>query len=392
MALRPAVLVVILLPGVYAYAGQAPAARDVVVKAADGTQLKATYYIAEKPGPAVLLLHMCNTTRKSWEPLAPQLAAAGIHTLAMDYRGFGDSGGDRFDTLTQLEALKTINGNWPGDIDAAYAFLLGLQGVDKARIGVAGGSCGVTQAVHVARRHREVRSLALLAGPIDPEGLQFIEQAAWLPIFAAAAADDQYDSKAPQSMQWILEMSGNPRNRFSGFKDGRHGTEIFGPHPELPKQIVAWYVDTLLTNPADPAVPVEPKQTPAREFWQKVRTADGVAGAAKMFHDLRKADPKAVPFPETQLNLLGYQYLQAGKTKEAIEVFRLNTEAYPASANTYDSLGDAYLADGQNDLALAASRKAIEMLTADTVSDDRKKAIRDSAEQKIVKLKGGEKQ
>ena len=42
-------------------------------------------------------------------------------------------------------------------------------------------------------------------------------------------------------MQWILAMSGNPRNKFSGFKDGKHGTEIFGPHPELPKQIVAWY-------------------------------------------------------------------------------------------------------------------------------------------------------
>ena len=50
-------------------------------------------------------------------------------------------------------------------------------------------------------------------------------------------------------MQWILAMSGNPRNKFSGFKDGKHGTEIFGPHPELPKQIVAWYADTLVKQP-----------------------------------------------------------------------------------------------------------------------------------------------
>jgi hypothetical protein len=66
----------------------------------------------------------------------------------------------------------------------------------------------------------------------------------------------------------------------------------------------------------------------------------------------------------------------------------LNNETYPRSANTYDSLGDAYLADGQNDLALKFSQKAIEMLPTDPVSDNRKKAIRDSAEEKIAKLKG----
>src|SRR5918911_600847 len=76
-----------------------PPPRDVALTAADGTRLQATYYAAPKPGPAVLLLHMCNTTRGSWAPLAPQLAAAGIHALTMDYRGFGESAGDRFDAL-----------------------------------------------------------------------------------------------------------------------------------------------------------------------------------------------------------------------------------------------------------------------------------------------------
>jgi predicted alpha/beta hydrolase len=67
----------------------------VAIAATDGTKLSATYYAAAKPGPAVLLLHMCNTTRRSWDPLAPRLAAAGINALSVDYRGFGDSGGAR---------------------------------------------------------------------------------------------------------------------------------------------------------------------------------------------------------------------------------------------------------------------------------------------------------
>jgi pimeloyl-ACP methyl ester carboxylesterase len=369
-----------------------PAPRDATLAAADGIQLKATYYPAAKPGPAVLLLHMCNTTRKSWEPLAPQLAAAGIHALAIDYRGFGESGGDPFDTMPPLEAQKVVNDKWPSDVDAAYAFLVAQAGVDKARIGAAGGSCGVNQAVQLARRHPEIRSLVLLAGPADAKGLEFIEQTHWLPIFAAAAADDQYDAHAPELMEWMLALSGNPRNKFSGFKDGRHGTEIFGPHPELPNQIVAWYVDTLLKNPANPAETVAPQKTPMREFWQKAEATGGVSAAVQIFHQVRQHDPKAVLFPEAALNQLGYQHLQAGRTKEAIELFKLNTEAYPASANTYDSLGDAYLADGQNDMALQASRKAIEMLANDNSSENVKKAIRASAERKIAKLNGRDKE
>jgi dienelactone hydrolase len=372
-----------------AFAQGPPPPRDVALAAADGTKLSATYYAAAQTGPAVLLLHMCNTTRKSWEPLAPQLAAAGIHALSVDYRGFGESGGDRFDALTPQDAQRTIDEKWPGDIDTAYNFLLAQPGVDKTRIGAAGGSCGVANAVRLARRHPEVRSLALLAGPLDPDGLTFITGTPWLPIFAAAASDDQYDADAPAQMRWILAMSGNPRNKFSGFRDGKHGTEIFGPHPELPKQIVAWYADTLVKNPADPKAAVSVKNTPVREFWQKASSPTGVSEAVQMFYDARQRDPRARLFPEAQLNQLGYLHLQAGRAAEAVRLFRLNTLAYPMSANTFDSLGDAYLASGQDELALRASERALALLEKDPSSEARKNAIRDSAEQKIAKLKGG---
>jgi len=365
--------------------------QDVTLSAADGTRLKGTYYAAPKPGPAVLLLHMCNTTRTSWEPLGRQLAAAGIHALSFDYRGFGESGGDRFDPARAQEAQNIITNKWPGDIDTAYDFLVAQAGVDRTRIGAAGGSCGVAHAVRLARRHPEVRSLVLLAGPLDADGLTFITETPGLPLFAAAAADDQYDNDSPGLMQWILAMSGNPRNRFSGFKDGKHGTEIFGPHPELPKQIVAWYSDTLVKSPADPKAPVTVKTTPAREFWQKASFLTGVAAAVQLFHETRRRDPRATLFPEAQLNLLGYLHLQAGRTAQAVELFTLNTLAYPTSANTYDSLGDAYVANGQNGLALHASEKALALLAADTVDDNRKKAIRASAEQKIATIKGSSK-
>jgi dienelactone hydrolase len=383
------VLSLVLLLGISpAFAQGPPAAREVSIAAPDGTNLKGTYYAAAQPGPAVVLLHMCNTTRRSWDPLAPQLASAGIHALSIDYRGFGDSGGDRFDGMPPQDAQRVITERWPGDIDAALDFLLTQGGVDRTRIGAAGGSCGVNQAVRLARRRPEVRSLALLAGTLDPESIGFITETPWLPIFAAAAADDQYDPNAPETMRWILALSGNPRNKFAGYKDGRHGTEMFGPHPDLPKQIVAWYTDTLVTRPADPKAAVSVKKSPQREFWRKAASATGVADAVQMFYDVAQRGDRVVLFGEGQLNQLGYFHLQAGRTNDAIRLFRLNTIAYSGSANTYDSLADAYLANGQNELALRMSEKAVEMLAKDPSDENRKKAIRDSAEHKIAKLKG----
>lgn len=365
------------------FAGAPPAPRNVDIPAPDGIPLKATYYPAAKPGPAVLLLHMCNTTRQSWRPLAEGLAAAGIHALALDYRGFGESGGERFHP--GAEQQQTMREKWPGDVDAALAYLLGQPGVDSTRLGAAGGSCGVTQAVQVARRHPQVRSLALLAGPADADGLQFLMRTPWLPVFTAAAADDQFDADALHSMQWLGALNGNPRNRFMGFADGKHGTEIFGPHPELPRQIVAWFVDTLTKHPADPKVPVTAPKNPMAEFWALVNQPAGVPQAVEMFHAARQRDAKAFLFPEAALNLLAYQRMQDADLAQAITLFQLNTEAYPDSANVYDSLGDAYVAAGQNELALAATRKALELLPG-VANQQFREAIRQSAEQKLQKL------
>src|SRR5215471_17554537 len=128
---------------------QSASTKDVDIPAPDGTKLRATFFAAAKPGPGLLLLHMCNTTRKSWEPLAKELSEKGINALTIDNRGFGESGGPRFEGASQ-DVIKELNEKWPKDFDAAYDFLVSQPGVDKTRIAVGGGSCGVGNAVGVA--------------------------------------------------------------------------------------------------------------------------------------------------------------------------------------------------------------------------------------------------
>lgn len=364
-----------------------PAGRDVEIAALDGVKLGATYYAAAKPGPAVLLLHMCNADRKSWEPLGPQLAAAGLHALALDYRGYGESGGERFNDDARRQQ-EVVTQKWPGDVDAALAWLGTQPGVDARRLGVAGGSCGVNQAVQAARRHPDVtRALVLLAGGTNGDGVRFLRTNAWLPVFTSAAADDQFGAEFVRSMKWLVELNGNPRNRFVGFPDGRHGTEIFGPHPELPRQIVEWFVDTLIKTPADPKAPAAAPQTPTGRFWAALEEPGGASAAAEIYHEARKRDPEAYLFPEGILNQTAYDLMAAGKAKDAIVLCRLNTEAYPTSANAYDSLADAYLADGQTEPARQAARKVIELLPGDKSPEDFKTLVRQSAERKLAAAK-----
>jgi tetratricopeptide (TPR) repeat protein len=90
--------------------------------------------------------------------------------------------------------------------------------------------------------------------------------------------------------------------------------------------------------------------------------AKGRAETAVELYRRFKAEPVHL-YADTErpINSLGYRLLNEGKIKEAISVFRLNVESYPASPNVYDSLADAYLAAGDKKAALESYRKELEL-------------------------------
>lgn len=53
--------------------------------------------------------------------------------------------------------------------------------------------------------------------------------------------------------------------------------------------------------------------------------------------------------------------MQAGANLDAIQVFKLNVEDHPQSSNVYDSLGEAYLVDGDKALAIANYQRSIDL-------------------------------
>lgn len=104
-----------------------------------------------------------------------------------------------------------------------------------------------------------------------------------------------------------------------------------------------------------------PKQSIATVLMNSIQVKD-VASAIKEYRAL-KAGPTAAEydFAETELNRLGYQLLQMKKVADAIEIFKLNVEMFPQAANAYDSLGEAYMANGNKESSIASYKKSLEL-------------------------------
>ena len=365
------------------------AERVVDLTAADGTKLKATFFSTDKPGPGVLLLHQCNRQRKVWDGLANQLAGAGINVLTLDIRGFGESGGIPMQQATPEQA-RDMQDKLPGDIDLALQYLESQPGVKHDVIGVGGASCGVNNSVQAARRHPEVKSLVLLSGNTDLNGRNFLRNDKTVPVFFAYADDDEFPPSII-AIQWLYSITADPSKKLVSFPNGGHGADIFPKHPELPQQIVDWYVTTLITTPGRAPVPKQAVSVPANiQVLNAIDQPGGAAKAEQMLMDARKQDPKAAaPFDETLVNLMGYEHMQDGDLKGSIQIFELNVMAFPNSPNVYDSLSDAYLADGQKQLAAENAKKALELLPSDTTDNQqRKDGIKKSAEDKLKQLGG----
>jgi len=379
------------------------APRVVDLKASDGAILKASYLAAAKPGPGVVLFHQSNRTRKEWDDLATQLAAAGINTLTFDVRGHGESGGQE----SRGEARKK---QWPLDLDAAFQYLISQPGVKRDVIGIGGaGVIGVENSVETARRHSDqVKSLVLLSGETSRDGLQFLRQASQLPELFVVADDDEYPPIV-EAMELLYITSSNSGKKFVHYSaaqeapwlwyepfdigkvpaKGGHGTDLFKPHPELPGIIVDWFVTTLIKTPGH-----APADTVASALiLNQIETPDGVAQATRQLIEARKTDPNVQLFPEITVDIIASGHFREGDAKTAIEIFKLNLLAYPDSADAHNNLADAYLKDGQKDLARQYAEKALALLDSHAApasswsdTEQRRGEIRKDVEQVLKKL------
>jgi tetratricopeptide (TPR) repeat protein len=82
-------------------------------------------------------------------------------------------------------------------------------------------------------------------------------------------------------------------------------------------------------------------------------------GAAEAIRGFKTNSQVSEKLPESFVNALGYQMINAKKLEDAIALFVFNTEQYPESWNVYDSLGEAYVNSEHYDLAVVNYRRSL---------------------------------
>jgi predicted Zn-dependent protease len=103
----------------------------------------------------------------------------------------------------------------------------------------------------------------------------------------------------------------------------------------------------------------QPGPAPAFGPFLAALRASGAAQALHGYRAARQARPSDPAIDEETMNRIGYVLLRGKNVKDAIEVFKQNVADHPDSWNVFDSLGEAYAADGQTALAIQAYKRSL---------------------------------
>jgi len=122
-----------------------------------------------------------------------------------------------------------------------------------------------------------------------------------------------------------------------------------------------WLAITLANMLVDEITSGEPPKTPLLVALAGYTAMSGEDVVAAYRAAALQGERYDLSDSEGLLNAIGYDFLEQEKAQDAIEVFSLNIELFPDSPNTYDSLGEALLASGQPDAALAQYKRVLDL-------------------------------
>lgn len=169
-------------------------------------------------GPTgVILAHMRPSDQTSWFPFATRLAADGEFTaLTFDFRGYGDSAGDKeFDKIDL-------------DVEAAYRYMTGVRGIKK--VFLVGASMGGTASLIVGAEVA-VAGVVTISAPADFQYLDALEPAAKITA-PKLFVSSEGDVPANRSQEQFMEVAPDPKEQVI-YPGDAHGTTLldgdYGP-------------------------------------------------------------------------------------------------------------------------------------------------------------------
>jgi esterase/lipase len=164
--------------------------------------------------------------QKSWVPLARKLAEKGYLAMTFDFRGYGESDGEK--VIAEIDR----------DLEGAYRF---LQPKVK-KIFLAGASMGGTAAIRVAAEN-PTAGVVSLSAPLAFRGLDAREaiRKLTIPCLFVAAQGDGHASEAAHVFHKAVK---SPKPQLLIVPGSEHGTRLFsGPHAKKVEEAIFQFLE-----------------------------------------------------------------------------------------------------------------------------------------------------
>ncbi|HEV3469460.1 MAG TPA: prolyl oligopeptidase family serine peptidase [Pyrinomonadaceae bacterium] len=302
-------------------------------------------------------------------------ASEGFVVVASQYRGVDGAGGK-----------DEVGGADLNDVLNIIKVARSLPYADASRLFMWGYSRGALMTLQLIRDGVALRAAVLVGPPTDyrallPGAERFFRQS--FPDYDRRK-DEHLRNRAP--VLWVEKID-TPLLILHGGADNlspTHSLNLAQKMEELGKtyELVVYQGDNhpVILNREDRLRRTidwfkNPRALSIGTALKRTIERQDVAAAVKLYHELKRTQADRYDFSERELNVLGYELLGAGLVNEAVEIFKLNVEAYPGAFNTYDSLGEAYAAQGDKESAIKNYRRSLELNPQNTNAVERLKEL-----------------
>lgn len=214
-------------------------------RADDDFLLVADYYVGKKKSGGVIVLHDCKSDRSRYRLMATGLSQQGLHTLALDLRGYGSSVSSKYSrdiikkNATGIVAYQSemalLTTYWQDDLIAAYQF---LRSKIDSKQGIAIVTSGCSSAYGVALAEKILlNSIVMITPQMTYADKERYKNLIDIPSYFIASS---HHANSYQVTQELFSWNGSKKSKMQIFKGERYDYQLIGRKKSLIDDIAQW--------------------------------------------------------------------------------------------------------------------------------------------------------